>query len=1000
MLRTRFRALALLLGVLGLILLSCTLSDEQQAKNFISLAVPDSLRNYDDIRILILKPGAADTLDTLWNGPLQDSSALKRLPADRYGGGDVDVVIQGMKGGFIVYRIKVEYRGPGTKPVTSVLPIGVYPDTIPPVLVMRGQDSLVLIKGWPYVDSGAVCMDDRDAKPVVTVHGSVDPLMLGRQILSYDCRDSTGNESAGKARRILVVQPPDTTPPVHTLLGKDTVVVLQGDVYVDAGATCVDDLDSLPTHYTKGELDTRVRGWYTLAYKCFDHASNYAADRVRSIHVIRAPDAVSPLLGLRGPETIILYQDQPFADSGADCMDDRDGRLPVTERGSVDTHARATYTLIYGCVDSAGNAAPEKSRSVQVVRVPDADKPVLVLTGADTLSIYQGLPYADPGAACRDLRDGTLPVKIAGTVDTQVRGIYTLTFSCADSVGNTDVKVRHVVVARLPDAIKPVITLRGKDSVVLYQDQPYADSGAVCLDDRDGAIPVVVTGTVDVHVRAYYTLSYACKDSAGNAAAGKTRSVRVIRVPDTDKPSLKLSGADSVGAYQGQAYTDPGAACQDARDGVLPVRVDGAVDTKVRGPYFLTFSCADSAGNTDAHIRKVQVLRVPDPVKPVITLLGSDSESAIQGKAYVDSGAVCLDDRDGSLPSTRTGTVNSAVLGYYPLTFSCADSAGNQADAKTRIVHVQLPPDVVKPVISLIGMDTVAVTKLVNFDDPGATCVDDRDGARPVSGPGLDSLSDVPGIYHAVYSCADKAGNTALITRVVKSGLYTINISSQKETQIDTITTWQYGATGGSGISNYESEIYLSTVKFDLSKVNKTGLKSAKIHLFTWGTTPQWPGTRGDYTFRIYAIKSDWTEGTGNWFYYEGAWQNGGQTWFTWYGLSDAWKAASTNPGIVSGVTGSDKALLRTSNLTLLSTQKVNLHYDASNGASFAINPPDKLVVLELDVTDYVKNVNPAQDFGFHIKVEGLPAAPGRRIGFLTREVGDGTYAPRLMLSY
>jgi hypothetical protein len=87
---------------------------------------------------------------------------------------------------------------------------------------------------------------------------------------------------------------------------------------------------------------------------------------------------------------------------------------------------------------------------------------------------------------------------------------------------------------------------------------------------------------------------------------------------------------------------------------------------------------------------------------------------------------------------------------------------------------------------------------------------------------------------------------------------------------------------------------------------------------------------------------------------------------------------------------------VRDANITLLSTQTVNLFYGPEHRYYFP--PENKLVVVELDVTSYVKNVNPAADFGFLIKVEGVPAT--RNLAMLTKELVNGEFAPLLMLSY
>jgi hypothetical protein len=137
-------------------------------------------------------------------------------------------------------------------------------------------------------------------------------------------------------------------------------------------------------------------------------------------------------------------------------------------------------------------------------------------------------------------------------------------------------------------------------------------------------------------------------------------------------------------------------------------------------------------------------------------------------------------------------------------------------------------------------------------------------------------------------------------------------------------------------------------------------------------------------------------EGTGNWFYHFGDWQNHGEGWFIDYFLPTWVLNNSSNPALKIGVKGADRDLVRRENLALIATQTINTRFDASYAATMSMAPPRDLRVLEVDVTEYVRSADPSRDFGFMVTAEGAPD----RIGVLSREVNDGQYATRLMLSY
>ncbi|MEN8727129.1 MAG: immunoglobulin-like domain-containing protein, partial [Sulfurovum sp.] len=76
-----------------------------------------------------------------------------------------------------------------------------------------------------------------------------------------------------------------------------------------------------------------------------------------------------------------------------------------------------------------------------------------------------------------------------------------------------------------------------------------------------------------------------------------------------------------------------------------------------------------------------------DTTPPVITILGDNPATVIQNETYTDAGATALDDRDGPVPVIATGSVNTALVGPYTITYTATDSAGNKA-TDSRSVNV------------------------------------------------------------------------------------------------------------------------------------------------------------------------------------------------------------------------------------------------------------------------------------------------------------------------
>ena len=95
------------------------------------------------------------------------------------------------------------------------------------------------------------------------------------------------------------------------------------------------------------------------------------------------------------------------------------------------------------------------------------------------------------------------------------------------SGGWTDTN-RTFSITREKDPIAPVITVTG-GAATIYVGDSYTDAGATATDNFAPANPtVVVVNPVDTAVIGTYTVTYNATDTAGNAAAEKTRTVNVV----------------------------------------------------------------------------------------------------------------------------------------------------------------------------------------------------------------------------------------------------------------------------------------------------------------------------------------------------------------------------------------------------------------------------------------------------------------------------------------
>ncbi|SVD35619.1 uncharacterized protein METZ01_LOCUS388473, partial [marine metagenome] len=81
----------------------------------------------------------------------------------------------------------------------------------------------------------------------VKTTGSVDTSVVGEYTLTYTVSDLSSNE-ATITRKVVVVDEADSTPPVVTLLGEETITIEAGTPFEDPGVRAGDDRDGDLTH--------------------------------------------------------------------------------------------------------------------------------------------------------------------------------------------------------------------------------------------------------------------------------------------------------------------------------------------------------------------------------------------------------------------------------------------------------------------------------------------------------------------------------------------------------------------------------------------------------------------------------------------------------------------------------------------------------------------------------------------------------------------------------
>jgi len=479
--------------------------------------------------------------------------------------------------------------------------------------------------------------------------------------LQYQAVDSAGN--IGRMTVDVAVLGPK---PIVVLNGNSPMMLGCGDVYAEPGASLIDGRDGVSDAIVTGPpVTTSQPGSFVRTYGGSDNAGNLADEVARTVTVVNAPPMISLNNPFFGGSTPFSMGCQPgYLEYGATAVDACDGDLTnavVIAGGWAALPGPRSFT--YTVTDSGG-ASASVTRSFNIY---DNNPPQVALVGANPMIVEVLNTYVEPGANATDDCDG-VTLAITGTPNTQVVGIYQVTYRATDTYGNQTSRTREV---RVVDSQPPTLTLRGNSALQLECSVAgsTADPGVDALDNYDAQPRIETGGAVFFGVQGIFTRTYRAFDSAGNGSAVLTRT---FEIRDTTPPLVQCPAA--------------------------PLVIDAGPQCRTNAPTVTGLVTASDPGACATEIPPVQgVLTVtaPSPISyaasPVdfpITMSGGGFVNQVKvtvtdiDSNYTQYVAVKLVAPDGTEVELGNGNGSGSQLGYVGTVFDpCAFTSINGANA-------------------------------------------------------------------------------------------------------------------------------------------------------------------------------------------------------------------------------------------------------------------------------------------------------------------------------
>ena len=160
----------------------------------------------------------------------------------------------------------------------------------------------------------------------------------------------------------------------------------------------------------------------------------------------------------------------------------------------------------------------------------DITPPVVTLNGAASQTISLNSSYSDPGATANDEKDGVLTPTVSGSVDKDLAGTYTLTYTATDAAGNVGTATRTVIVKNDAEA------WAGK-----YNGQETDDNGLYVYSGNTNASKTV---TITFSTIKNNRLSMTRLGDYANCVAYFDVTGTAIDLPGQDATDIGTAGAD------------------------------------------------------------------------------------------------------------------------------------------------------------------------------------------------------------------------------------------------------------------------------------------------------------------------------------------------------------------------------------------------------------------------------------------------------------------------
>ncbi|MEI6835802.1 MAG: immunoglobulin-like domain-containing protein [Candidatus Falkowbacteria bacterium] len=354
-----------------------------------------------------------------------------------------------------------------------------------PIIYRKGLSPVTVERGTTYVDAGATATD-RDGSDITSLiktnieTAPIDTSVVGTSTVTYDVTGAdlgeyTGTSTADQAKRIVRVI--DTTAPTATV---DYSPATPTNGHVTATIT-PDEPVTITNNEGSNTYTFTDNGSFTFNF--VDPSGNTGSTTATVTNIDRESPTINSVQAISSTTVEVIFNEDLQnnleghhpAISDFNIYNDLDKSNNLDEGDASYGISNVSYDLKKATLTlteplKPGDTprlyvTPEDTTLIDIAgnlfnhgasfdtSVSDKIIPVLTLIGNNPINLTVGDTYTEQGATSTDIFSGvTEPINISGTVNTNTAGVYTITYSVADTASNTAAEITRTinVAARIP----------------------------------------------------------------------------------------------------------------------------------------------------------------------------------------------------------------------------------------------------------------------------------------------------------------------------------------------------------------------------------------------------------------------------------------------------------------------------------------------------------------------------------------------------------------------